>query len=89
MGASSKSDKLYLLIQLETIDVNSDSYKKVNDELQNQISGAIVTTCLDQSLEPLTRQGAVVRYSFFDAKQVFVEAIDTDKRDCLELLGTR
>lgn len=89
LGASVKDSKLFLSIKLDTINVKSDSYKKVNDELINQISGAIVTTCLDQTLEPLTRQGAVVRYSFFDAKQSFIEGVDTDKTDCVELYGSK
>ncbi len=88
-GASVKGNKLFLSIKLDAINVKSDSYKKVNDELVNQISGAIVTTCLDQTLEPLTRQGAVVRYSFFDAKQAFIEGVDTDKTDCVELYGSK
>lgn len=88
-GASVKDNKLFLSIKLEAIDVKSDSYKKVNDELLNQMSGAVVTTCLDQTLEPLTRQGAVVRYSFFDTKQSFIEGIDTDKTDCVELYRSK
>jgi multidrug efflux pump subunit AcrA (membrane-fusion protein) len=89
IGASVKENRLFLSIKLEAINVKTDSYKKVNDELINQISGAVVTTCLDQTLEPLTRQGAVVRYSFFDAKQSFIEGIDTDKTDCVELYGSK
>lgn len=89
IGASSKENKLYLLVKLDTVDTKVDPYKKVNNELQNQISGAIVTTCLDQTLEPLTRQGAIIRYSFFDAKQSLIEAIDTDKADCVELYGSK
>ena len=89
MGASAKENKLYVLVRLDTINVKTDSYKRVNDELQNQIGGAVVTTCLDQTLEPLTRQGAVVRYSFFDAKQSFIEGVDTDKADCVELYGSK
>jgi hypothetical protein len=87
IGASVQDSKLFLSIKLDTLNVKSDSYKKVNDELQNQIGGAVVTTCLDQTLEPLTRQGAVVRYSFFDSKQSFIEGVDTDKTDCVELYG--
>ncbi len=89
IGASAKENKLYLLVKLDTVDVKIDPYSKVNNELQNQISGAIVTTCLDQTLEPLTRQGAIVRYSFFDTKQTLIEAVDTDKSDCLELYGSK
>ncbi len=89
IGASVKDNKLFLSFKLEAINVKSDTYKNVNDELINQISGAVVTTCLDQTLEPLTRQGATVRYSFFDANQSFIEGVDTDKTDCVELYGTK
>jgi|GEM_PF-4579206 len=89
MGASAKEDKLYVLIKIEMLDVKVDPYRKVADELENQLSGAIVTTCLDPALEPLTRKGAVVRYSFFDAKQSFIEGFDTDKTDCVELYGSK
>lgn len=89
IGASAKENKLFLLVKLDTVDVKTDPFKKVYDELMNQISGAVVTTCLDQTLEPLTRQGAVVRYSFFDAKQSFIEGVDTDKTDCVELYGSK
>ena len=60
IGASAKENKLYLLVKIDTVDVKVDPYTKVKNELQNQIIGAIVTTCLDQTLEPLTRQGAIV-----------------------------
>lgn len=89
IGASAKENKLFLLVKLDTLDVKTDPFKKIYDELMNQISGAVVTTCLDQTLEPLTRQGAVVRYSFFDAKQSFIEGVDTDKTDCVELYGSK
>jgi multidrug efflux pump subunit AcrA (membrane-fusion protein) len=89
IGASAKENKLYLLVKLDTVDLKTDPFKKVYDELINQISGAVVTTCLDQTLEPLTRQGAVVRYSFFDSKQSFIEGVDTDKTDCVELYGSK
>lgn len=89
IGASAKENKLFLLVKLDTVDVKTDPFKKVYDELMNQISGAVVTTCLDQTLEPLTRQGVVVRYSFFDAKQAFIEGVETDKTDCVELYGSK
>lgn len=85
MGSSFNGEKLFILIKLDGVNVHKDPYQKVNDQLLNQIDGAIVTTCLDQALEPLTRQGAVVRYSFFDTKQKFIEGIDTDKSDCTAL----
>ena len=65
--------------------------KNATEELQNQISCEVevIMTCLDQTLEPLTRQGAIVRHSLFDAKQSLIEAVDTDKTDCVEMYGSK
>lgn len=89
IGVSSRDEKLFLMIRLDLIDVKNDSYKRVNDELQNQIGGAVVSTCLNQTFEPLTREGAVIRYSFFDIKQVFIAGVDTGMGDCIELHGLK
>jgi len=89
MGSSSKGNKLYVLVMLNSLDVQNDSYRKVDNEIQNQISIAVVTTCLDYLLEPLTRRGAIIRYSYFDAKQSFIDAIETKKTDCSQFYGQK
>ena len=88
-GASSKGNKLYILVKLDSLDVSNDSYKKVANEILNQESIAAVSTCLDHILEPLTRQGAVIRYSYFDAQHVFIDAIETKKTDCFQFYGQK
>jgi TolA-binding protein len=89
MGVAAKENKLFLMVMLHSINVKSDPYKKVNEVLQNQISEAIVTTCMDKMLEPLTRNDAVIRYSYFDVTQSFIEGIDTDKSDCAKLYDAK
>jgi hypothetical protein len=89
IGASSRDESLFIMIKFDSLDTKIDPYKKVNDALQKQIEGAVVATCLNQSLEPLARQGAVIRYSFFDANQVFILGVDTGVADCKDLHGLK